>query len=180
MTIISNSSRVTKHTHEKEWHKLAAADAAGQFSISDSVEDGPDGFQPVAEHVATVAEEVERSQQAALMRRFKIAVTVYMIAFVAAFFVPAYGEDKDESQVILALWNAVLLLFLLSLAWVFRTRDDANPYMYVGEDEAQNVHLDTRVRCLSMSAMLTSVTVGILDVLLVHSMANHAHGCHSL
>lgn len=126
--------------------KSAAAEAAAQFSISDAVEDGPDGFQAVTEQVATVAEEVERSQQATLMRRFKIAVTVYMIAFVAAFFVPAYGKDKDESQVILALWNALLLLFLLSLAWVFRVRDDANPYMFVGEDDAQNVHLDTRVR----------------------------------
>lgn len=112
------------------------------------MEDGPDGFQAVTEQVATVAEEVERSQQATLMRRFKIAVTVYMVAFVAAFFVPAYGEDKDESQIILALWNALVLLFLLSLAWVFRARDDddANPYMFVGEDESHNVHLDTRVR----------------------------------
>ena len=130
------------------YYQCDTAEAGTTFSISDAVEDGPDGFQAVTEHVTTIAEEVERSQQATLMRRFKIAVTVYMIAFVAAFFVPAYGEDKDESQVILALWNALLLLFLLSLAWVFRTRDEANPYMFVGEDEARNVHLDTRVRHL--------------------------------
>lgn len=96
--------------------------------------------------MTTIAEEVERAQQATLMRRFKVAVTVYMVAFVAAFFVPIYGEDKDGSQIILGLWNALLLLFMLSLAWVFRARDEANPYLFVGEDEAQNVHLDTRVR----------------------------------
>lgn len=115
------------------------------------MEDGPDGFQPVTEHVTTVAEEVERRHQAKLMRNFKIAVTVYMIAFIAAFFVPAYGEQKDESQIILAVWNALLLLFLLSLAWVFRARDvaDRQAYLFVGQDDATNVHLDTRVRLLS-------------------------------
>eukprot|EP00892_Ulva_mutabilis_P000574 jgi/Ulvmu1/10517/UM064_0055.1 len=151
MAVIENSENIAKQLDEMAPRTAQEeAEAGSQFSISDSLEDGPDGFQVVAEHVTTIAEEVERAQQATLMRRFKIAVTVYMIAFVAAFFVPVYGKDKDESQVILALWNALLLLFMLTLAWVFRTRDEANPYLYVGQDEAQNVHLDTRIELQGM------------------------------
>lgn len=90
--------------------------------------------------------------KADLMRKFKIAVTVYMFAFVAAFFIPVYdstGKDTRTALIIEVIWNTILLGLLLVLAWVFRPREEQNPYLFVGEDEAQNVHLDTRVRCTS-------------------------------
>lgn len=117
------------------------------FQLSPDEEDN-DGFQAVQPEVTTVAEEVDRMSKADLMRKFKIAVTIYMFAFVAAFFIPVYdstGNNTNAALIIVILWNSILLGLLLCLAWVFRPHEEENPYLFVGEDEAANVHLDTRV-----------------------------------
>jgi hypothetical protein len=65
---------------------------------------------------------------------------------VAVFFIPVYdstGNDTNAALIIIIMWNTILLALLLVLAWVFRSREDVNPYLFVGEDEAQNAHLDT-------------------------------------
>lgn len=46
-------------------------------------------------------------------------------------------------MIIVILWNTIVLALLLVLAWVFRPQAEQNPYLFVGEDEAQNVHLET-------------------------------------
>jgi hypothetical protein len=127
----------------------AAEAQARTFQLSPD-EDDNDGFQVVQEEVTTVAEEVERMSRASLMRNFKIAVTVYMFAFVLAFFIPVFGNDSNAGLIMTLLWNTILLLFLWALFWVFRPMEKDNPYLFVGEDETQNVHLDTRVRLQSM------------------------------
>lgn len=50
---------------------------ANRFQLSPDEEDN-DGFQVVQPEVTTVAEEVDRMNKADLMRKFKLAVTIYM------------------------------------------------------------------------------------------------------
>lgn len=79
----------------------------------------------------------------------------------AAFFIPVWdsnGNDTNVALIIVISWNSIQLALLLALAWVFRPREEENPYLFVGEDESQNVHLET-----AMNVRVLPILFGACD-----------------
>jgi hypothetical protein len=127
-----------------------AAEAGG-----DGAGDGAaDSYQAVQEQVTTVGEEVARVKSAALMRRFKVAVSLFVLLFVLVLFTPILAAltGPVASNLCLVAWNVLRLVFLLALAWVFRPQEDANAYLRLGADENDMAHLETQASAASAAA----------------------------
>ena len=109
-----------------------------------------EGFTAVQEQITTVGEEVSRVRSAALMRRFKWAVSAFIILSVLVLFLPAFvsPDGSFADSFCRVTWNLLRLVFLLGMAWVFRPQEDSNTYLQLGTEEGQLPALETHVRAL--------------------------------
>jgi hypothetical protein len=109
----------------------------------------PPAFAAMTAETTTVAEEVQRLNAARLMRRFKAAVTGFLVASILAFCVPVYAYDTRVGGIVWMTWNALALALLCALAWVFRVQPEGDVYLALADNENDSAALDTRVRSTS-------------------------------
>ena len=107
-----------------------------------------DGFSAVQEQITTVGEEVARVRSAALMRRFKWAVSAFIVLSVLVLFLPAFvsPDGSFADNFCRVMWNLLRLAFLVGMAWVFRPQEDSNAYLQLGAEEGERPALETHVR----------------------------------
>mmetsp|Transcript_2103 Transcript_2103/g.6270 ORF Transcript_2103/g.6270 Transcript_2103/m.6270 type:complete len:441 (+) Transcript_2103:233-1555(+) len=89
----------------------------------------------------TVEEKVARQAKIRVFKQFSAGVVAYVTTTLAVIILPIFvspdaGTSETAVKVVLVLQNLVFLIFMASLAWIFRLRGDS-PYLVVGEEEGE-------------------------------------------
>lgn len=128
-----------------------AGDDEGELDDTDAFTIAP---APVT--VTTISEEAERVTAARLLRRFKLAVTAFILGFTVIIFLPAFTSASGSTitDISLVLWNGLLLMLCMALAWTFRIKEVENVYLQLGDEaEGNDVgNLETQIEMSGMSA----------------------------